>query len=160
MGVPRETLSPCPQPWAPPTLSHMWGFSVLCVFMCCVSLFCMGYTRPHTGHGKELSFGVWEGTRRDQMKREGEERGGDLTSCPHLISSPQAGSLPGPGPRLTGSGLFFLREKGIGVRPLLPQPHHKLSHTDRTVSALSVPSAQPSPSLRIGLPQVEFARRC
>lgn len=39
----RSRLLPAPhQATSPQTLSHMCGFSVLCVFMCCVSLFCMG----------------------------------------------------------------------------------------------------------------------
>lgn len=81
-ALPLATALPDPH-----TLSHMCGFSVLWVFMCCVSLFCMGYTRPHTGQGKELSFGVWEGTMRGQ-RREGKQQGA-LTSCPtyHLQQS-------------------------------------------------------------------------
>lgn len=76
--------------------------------MCCVSLFCMGYTRPHTGQGKELSFGVWEGIMRGQREKEGKQ--GALTSCPtHHLQ--QSTPFPGQGPTLTGSGLFFLGKK-------------------------------------------------
>lgn len=64
--------------------------------MCCVSLFCMGYTRPHTGQGKELSFGVWESIMRGQRERE-EDRAGSFHLLIHYPYQ-QTRALPRPRP--------------------------------------------------------------
>lgn len=87
--------------------------------MCCVSLFCMGYTRPHTGQGKELSFGVWEGIMRDQREKEGKQQG-VLNSCPtqHLQQSP---ALPRPGPHTHRiRPLLSRKEESIKASPWVP----------------------------------------
>lgn len=89
------------------------------------------------------------------MEKEGKQEAS--LPAPAPINSHQASSLPRQGPRLTGSGLFFLGKKGIEVRPLLLQAHLRPTGINQTISALTVPMPHPSPSLRIVFPQLEFA---
>lgn len=118
--------------------------------MCCVSLFCMGYTRPHTGQGKELSFGVWEGIMRSQGEREVEAAGTFHLLSHHPISSP--GPFPGQGSTLTGSGLFFLGKKKPSVIPQLPY--------GRPVSALITFLVTHAPFQSLGKPMGVHLGEC
>lgn len=121
---------PPPHPvLGPLTLSHIWGFSVLCVFMCCVSLFCMGYTRPHTGQGKELSFGVWGGTRGGRMER------------PHFPPPPRkqpSGRLPSQAwaPDLPDLASSSWRRKAEGL-------NHHFSKSAQDPQAHDIPDVSP-----------------
>lgn len=71
----------------------------------------MGYTRPHTGQGKELSFGVWEGIMRGQREKEGKRKRQECSLPAHPPPISSLGLFPDQGPTLTGSGLFFLGKK-------------------------------------------------
>lgn len=90
----------------------------------------MGYTRPHTGQGKELSFGVWEGIMRGQRERRGEGRGCHLWSHhPYQQSRPQAEAPHSPDP----ASSFWERRRPVSQHsfPTAPSlsPDHRPSPT-------------------------------
>lgn len=91
------------------------------------------------------------------MKREGETS----PPAPPSQAAPEEAPFLGQGPRLTGSGLFFLKgERHRSQTTASPSPPQTFPRGLSPVSVVRVPIAQPSPSLRAGFPQVEFARKC
>lgn len=111
--------------------------------MCCVSLFCMGYTRPHTGQGKELSFGVWEGIMRGQRERRGQSR--ELSPDPLPLSAVQGPSqAKAPhSPDLASS--FWERRNQVS-----PKPPHSCPISVQTIPLVPhALSSEPMESQRV-----------
>lgn len=135
-GSPREASCPHPCPALGPTylVTHVGLLSAVCLHMLCESLL----------HGVDTAtHRAWEGAQLWGLRRN--KRGSDgeiLLLGPTPQAALQQAPFPGQGPRLTGSGLFFLEKKGTGVRPSLLRAHP--IHLD-PVSALRVPTTTQPP---------------
>lgn len=144
MGSPREAPGPHPCPALGPThlVTHVRLLSAVCLHVLCESLLHGVDTTTHgTGEGAQL----W-GLGRDKKGPDGEKGRG------RALHAHRQAPFPGQGTRLTGSGLFFLGEEGIGVRPSLPQAHPRPSCIDQTWR----PSL--SPECPYSLPKALFLR--